>query len=139
MSRYWKDVTELTEAFTELFNRFMANPELSEKAGKLNQVVAFRYRDPDVQFWWDLREGHKEFGTGDPPAEFRVRLSLSGDDGHRSWSNKLNPVMAITRKKIQVEGNATGLLKLQPLLKKSAVIYDRVLDDLGMSEKKLRA
>jgi hypothetical protein len=38
-----------------------------------------------------------------------------------------------------VEGNATGLLKLQPLLKKSAVIYDRVLDDLGMSEKKLRA
>ena len=137
MSEYWKDADELTGAFSELFTRMMADPELSPKAEKLDQVVVFKYSDPDVQFWWDLRGGKKEFGTGEPPGEFKVRMSLSGDDAHRSWSNKLNPVMDITRKKIKVDGNATGLLKLQPLLKKVAVIYNQVLDDMGMSGKKL--
>jgi putative sterol carrier protein len=62
-------------------------------------------------------------------------MSLSADDAHRSWSNKLNPVMAITRKKIRVKGSATGLLKLAPKLKKVAVIYEKTLTDLGMADK----
>ena len=59
----------------------------------------------------------------------------SADDAHRSWSNKLNPVMAITRKKIRVKGSATGLLKLAPKLKKVAVLYNKVLTDLGWADK----
>lgn len=137
MSEFWKDADELTRTFSELFKRMMEDPELSPKAEKLDQIVVYKYFDPDVQFWWDLRGGKKEFGTGEPPDAFKVRMTLSADDAHRSWSNKLNPVMAITRKKIHVDGNATGLLKLQPLLKKVAVIYNQVLDDLGMSDKKL--
>jgi alkyl sulfatase BDS1-like metallo-beta-lactamase superfamily hydrolase len=137
MSEYWKDTDELKSAFDTLFKRMMDDPVLGPKAGGLNQVVVFKYHDPEIQYWWDLRDGKKEFGTGEEPGEFKVRMSLSGDDAHRSWSNKLNPVMAITRKKIKVDGNATGLLKLQPLLKKVAVIYNQVLDDLGMSDKKL--
>jgi len=137
MSEYWKDVDELKTAFDELFKRMMEDPELGPKAEKLDQIVVYKYHNPDIQYWWDLTGGKKEFGTGEPPGEFKVRMSLSADDAHRSWSNKLNPVMAITRKKIKVDGNATGLLKLQPLLKKVAVIYGGVLDDLGMSDKKL--
>jgi putative sterol carrier protein len=62
-------------------------------------------------------------------------MSLSADDAHRSWSDKLNPVMAITRRKIRVKGSATGLLKLAPKLKKVAVIYNKVLTDLGWTDK----
>ena len=137
MSEYWKDVDELKTAFDELFKRMMEDPELAPKAEKLDQIVVYKYHDPEIQYWWDLTGGKREVGTGEPPGEFKVRMSLSADDAHRSWSNKLNPVMAITRKKIKVDGNATGLLKLQPLLKKVAVIYGSVLDDLGMSDKKL--
>jgi hypothetical protein len=43
--------------------------------------------------------------------------------------------MAITRKKIRVKGSATGLLKLAPKLKKVAVLYEKVLKDLGMADK----
>jgi hypothetical protein len=62
-------------------------------------------------------------------------MSLSADDAHRSWSDKLNPVVAITRKKIRVKGSATGLLKLAPKLKKVAVAYNEVLRDLGWEDK----
>ena len=137
MGQYWKDADELSRTFSELFRRMFADPELSAKVAKLDQIVVFRYFDPDVQFWFDLRGGRNEFGTGEPPGEFKVRMTLSADDGHRSWSNRLNPVMAIARKRIKVEGNATGLLKLQPLLRKAAVYYHGVLDDTGQPEKKL--
>ncbi|MDQ5986268.1 MAG: hypothetical protein CSYNP_01987 [Syntrophus sp. SKADARSKE-3] len=61
-------------------------------------------------------------------------MSLSADDAHRSWSNKLNPVMAITRKKIRVKGSATGLLKLAPKLKKIAEIYEEILRKEGRED-----
>ena len=76
-----------------------------------------------------------EIGTGIPSGTPDLTMSLSADDAHRSWSNKLNPVMAITRKKIRVKGSATGLLKLAPKLKKVAVIYKKVLTDLGWADK----
>jgi hypothetical protein len=62
-------------------------------------------------------------------------MSLSADDAHRSWSNKLNPVMAITRKKIRVKGSATGLLKLAPKLKRVASIYGNTLREMGWEGK----
>ncbi|MDQ1240092.1 MAG: hypothetical protein QG577_2278, partial [Thermodesulfobacteriota bacterium] len=64
-----------------------------------------------------------------------LTMSLSADNAHRSWSNKLNPVMAITRKKIRVKGSATGLLKLAPKLKKVAALYVGTLKDLGWESK----
>jgi len=67
-----------------------------------------------------------------------LTMSLSADDAHLSWSNKLNPVMAITRKKIRVKGSATGLLKLAPKLKKVAAIYEKTLRELGMEDKILK-
>jgi putative sterol carrier protein len=75
---------------------------------------------------------------GKPGEEPDLTMSLSADDAHRSWSNKLNPVMAITRKKIRVKGSATGLLKLAPKLKKVAKIYAEVLKDLGWEDKILK-
>ena len=83
----------------------------------------------------DSRGGELKYGAGKPAGEPDLTMSLSADDAHRSWSDKLNPVMAITRKKIRVKGSATGLLKLAPKLKKVAAIYMTVLKDLGWEDK----
>ena len=90
---------------------------------------------PGCAIWVDTRNGKYEFGAGDPPGTPDLIMSLSADDAHLSWLNKLNPVMAITRKKIRVKGSATGLLKLAPKLKKVAVIYEQVLKGLGWEDK----
>jgi len=39
--------------------------------------------------------------TGIPEGSPDLTMSLSADNAHRSWSNKLNPVMAITLKKYE--------------------------------------
>jgi putative sterol carrier protein len=134
---YWKNEDEPIKAFLELFQRAIQDEELSAGMKKVNQLIWFDYTEdgPNCSFHVDCRAGKMTLGQGKPEDTPDLVMSLSADDAHRSWSNKLNPVMAITRKKIRVKGSATGLLKLAPKLKKIAAIYDGVLRDLGWEDK----
>jgi putative sterol carrier protein len=136
---YWDDTQQPITAFLKMMEKVSADPELSKGMAKVNQLIWFDYTEegPDCSFWVDSRTDPLSFGPGKPEEEPDLVMSLSADDAHRSWSNKLNPVMAITRKKIRVQGSATGLLKLAPKLKKVAVLYNQGLDELGWSDKKL--
>jgi putative sterol carrier protein len=135
--QYWKDPQEAVTAITKLFENVSKDAELGESMKKVNQLILFDYSEsgPGCAVWVDTRGGKYEFGAGDPPGTPDLTMSLSADDAHLSWSNKLNPVMAITRRKIRVKGSATGLLKLAPKLKKVAVIYEQALKELGWEDK----
>jgi putative sterol carrier protein len=134
---FWKDETEPIKAFIELFNRAKHDTELYEGLKKVNQLIWFDYTEdgPNCSFYVDCRGGEVKVSQGKPDDQPNLTMSLSADDAHRSWSNKLNPVMAITRRKIRVKGSATGLLKLAPKLKKVATIYNQTLKDLGWESK----
>jgi len=134
---YWKDANEPIKAFIELFNRALQDEELKQGLKKVNQLVWFDYTEdgPNCSFHVDSRGGQLLVAQGKPAEAPDLTMSLSADDAHRSWSNKLNPVMAITRKKIRIKGSATGLLKLAPKLKKISVIYQDVLKDMGWEDK----
>ena len=134
---YWKNPEEAVTAISKLFEKVADDPDLGVSMKKVNQLILFDYTEsgPGCAVWVNTRDGKYEFGSGDPPGEPDLIMSLSADDAHLSWSNKLNPVMAITRRKIRVKGSATGLLKLAPKLKKVAVIYEQVLKDLGWADK----
>ena len=137
---YWKNEDEPIKAFLELFQRALQDEELGAGIKKVNQLIWFDYTEdgPNCSFHVDSRTGKMTLGPGKPEDTPDLVMSLSADDAHRSWSNKLNPVMAITRRKIRVKGSATGLLKLAPKLKKIAVIYEGVLKDLGWEDKILK-
>jgi putative sterol carrier protein len=134
---FWKNTKEPIDAFLKMFEKCMKDPELSEGLKKVNQVILFDYTQdgPDCSFWIDTRGGKLTAGPGKPADKPDLIMSLSADDAHRSWSNKLNPVMAITRGKIKVKGSATGLLKLAPKLKKVAELYNQVLQETGQADK----
>jgi putative sterol carrier protein len=134
---YWKDPQEAVTAILKLHEAVSKDPELGESMKKVNQLIWYDYTEdgPGCAVWVDCRGGQFSFGAGDPPDKPDLIMSLSADDAHRSWSDKLNPVMAITRKKIRIKGSATGLLKLAPKLKKVAAIYVQVLKDMGWEEK----
>lgn len=135
---YWKDENEPIKAFLEMTKKCLEDKELQDGLKKVNQLIWFDYTQngPNCSFWWDSRGGEEtKYGAGKPDDEPDLIMSLTADDAHRSWSNKLNPVMAITRKKIIIKGSATGLLKLAPKLKKVAKIYNESLKSLGMEDK----
>ncbi len=124
---YWKDETEPIKAFLKLFENASEDAELNSGLKKVNQLIWFDYTEdgPNCSFHVDCRGGEIKIAAGKPEGKPDLVMSLSADDAHRSWSNKLNPVMAITRKKIRVKGSATGLLKLAPKLKKLLLFMKR--------------
>ena len=136
---FWKDENQPIEAFLKMFDKCMADPDLSKSLNKVNQLILFDYTQDgeNCAFWVDARGDKVTSGQGRPEEEPDLTMRLSADDAHRSWSNKLNPVTAITRKKIKVKGSATGLLRLAPKLKKVAAYYNEVLDDMGLEEIKV--
>ncbi|MBN2225140.1 MAG: SCP2 sterol-binding domain-containing protein [Deltaproteobacteria bacterium] len=137
---FWQDTKQPIDAFLKMFEKCMVDPELSAGLKKVNQVILFDYTQdgPDCSFWIDTRGGKLTAGAGKPSDKPDLIMSLSADDAHRSWSNKLNPVMAITRGKIKVKGSATGLLKLAPKLKRVAELYNEVLQESGQADKILK-
>ncbi|MCX5851558.1 MAG: SCP2 sterol-binding domain-containing protein [Deltaproteobacteria bacterium] len=135
--KYWKDHDEPIKAFVRLMEESFKDAELSASLQSVNQLIWFDYTQdaPDCSFWVNVRPGKLEVGKGKPDGTPDLIMSTSADNAHLSWSNKLSPIMAITRKIIIVKGSATGLLKLAPKLSKVAKIYEQVLKELGWEDK----
>jgi len=137
---FWKDADEAMNTILKYQQEVIKDPEIGPALQKLNQLIVYDYSEnkPGCKVWMNSRDGKLEVGSGDPPAglgEPNLVLSCSVDDAHRAWSNKLNVVVAITRKKVRIKGSAVGLLKLVPKQKRTAEIYNKVLTDLGMTDK----
>ena len=135
--KYWQDEKEPIKAFVTLWETMSKEPEFIEGMKKVNQLIWFDYTQdgPDCSFHVDGRDGKFIVSAGQPTDAPNLTMSLSADNAHLSWANKLNPVMAMTRGQIKVRGSATGLLKLAPKLKKVALVYEQVLKDLGWADK----
>jgi len=135
--KYWKEPSEPVKAFVRLFEEVFKDPEMVTGLAAVNQLIWLDYTQDgkDCGFWFDCRDGKLQVGPGKPKGDPDLTLSLSADNAHLTWANKLNPVQAISQKKILVKGSATGLLKLAPKLPKVAKIYVQVLKDLGMEDK----
>jgi putative sterol carrier protein len=135
--KYWKDETEPVKAFVTLWETLSKEDEFIEGMKKVNQLIWFDYTEdgPNCSFHVDGRDGKFIVKAGKPDEAPDLTMSLTADNAHLSWANKLNPVMAITRGQIKVKGSATGLLKLAPKLKKVAVYYEQILRDFGWADK----
>lgn len=138
-SKYFKDPATALDAILTTFERTKDVPDISEPIAKLDQLTAYDYTqdDPSLYVWVDSRGGQITVGSGEPPDKPAVTMISSIDVAHQSWSNKLNPMMAMATRKIKAKGNATSLLKLAPLLKKIAPVYNQVLDEKGLGDIKL--
>ncbi|MEW6440793.1 MAG: SCP2 sterol-binding domain-containing protein [bacterium] len=131
MSEFWNSGEEVSKAVIGMFDKSLEDPAIRDKMESLKNLLVFTYHDPEVRIWIDSRGDVLRFGTGDPPGPPDVEMALCADDAHRTWSNRFNVMVAITRKKIKLTGNATKVLKLTPLLRKLALAYNETLREIG--------
>jgi putative sterol carrier protein len=134
MSKFWKDAEEVAKAVLGMYDKMKEDKEVTSKVSSLNQLIVYKYSDPEVELWFDTREGAFGYGAGEAPGPFDVRMTLSADDAHKAWSNKLNVAMALARKKIKLEGSITNMMKLVPLQKKFAIAYNKTLEEIGKQD-----
>jgi hypothetical protein len=134
---YWKDQSEPIEAFVRLNEACFKDEEIRTGLESINQLIWYDYTQDgqDCSFWVEARPGDLKVGKGKPDGKPDLIIITSADNAHLSWLNKLNPLQAITQKKIVMKGSASGLLKLAPKLPKVARIYEQVLRDMGWEDK----
>lgn len=134
MSEFWKDADDIQNAVVKMFEMAKDDPEVAEKTKTMDALIVYKYHDPDAQAWLDTRGGEYKAGSGDTPGDFDIRINCSADDGHRAWSSKLNTAMAMTRKKLKIEGNMPTLMKMSPILKNFTAAYLKVLPEIGKED-----
>jgi len=131
MSEFWKNADEVSTAIIGMLDRTFQDASIKVKAEGLKNLLVFNYSDPEVTLWLDSRSDTLKYGAGAPPGTPDVQMNLSADDAHRTWSNKLNVMVSIAKRKIILVGNATRVLKLVPLLRIMAVNYNEQLKAMG--------
>lgn len=138
-SKYFSDVNLAIEVFVETFRRAAERPDIAGMVADLNQLVYFDYTqdDPAASFHMDTRGGQLQVAAGAAADRPDVTIITSLDNAHKSWSNKLNPVVAMATGQIKAKGSATALLKLAPVLKHLGPIYEQVLTEKGLDAIKL--
>lgn len=139
-SKYFDDPAVALDVFLETFTRASQDEAVLKSIETMDELVYFdlTQSDPSLAFHLDTRDGKRIAAIGNPSdARPDVTLSLSVDTAHKTWSDELNPVMAVATGKMRAKGNQITLLKLAPLLKLITPIYNQVLDDHGLSSIKL--
>jgi len=118
----------------ETFKRASEVPEIRDAMLDLNQLVMFDYTqdDPVAAFFVDGRGGEVKVGSGKPEEKPDVTIITGLDTAHKAWSNQLNPMMAMALGQIKAKGSASSLLKLAPVLKLLAPIYNQTRADQGL-------
>ena len=131
MSEFWNNADEIYQAITGMLEKAKQDPVIVKRTEGMNFLVLYEYTNPDIKFWVDSRGEETTYGMGEPAEEPTTVISMDSDDAHRAWSNKLNVMLAITRKKLRIRGEATKLLKMTPLLKRWAICYNAQLREMG--------
>ena len=134
MSEFWNNADEIFEAVTGMLEKAAEDPVIVKKTEGLKYLVLYEYKDPDIKIWIDSRGEETLVGRGDPPEEPNIHMSMDADNAHRAWSNKLNVMLAIARKRLKIKGDATKLLKMTPLLRRWAVCYNAQLKEMGKED-----
>jgi hypothetical protein len=125
--------TEVAKYIGGIFETAFDDPEIGPKLVSTGLVVAFDFTDPEAVVVIDManktvRDGH----AGGPPP--MATMAMTADTGNAYWQGKVNLPLAMAKKKVRVEGNVAGLLKLAPLGKKLYPGYIQRLKDDGRDD-----
>ena len=120
---------EVTKYIGGIFETAFEDAEIGPKLADTGLVVAFDFTDPEAVVVIDManktiREG---LAGGQEPT---ATMFMTAETGNAYWQGKVNLPLAMAKRKIKVEGNMGGLLKLAPMGKKLYPVYvDRLNAD----------
>ena len=137
---FWKDTKEAVSTMVKLQEVLANDPEVGKGMKNLNILYIYDCSEDgsDAKFWVDARNGQAKFGAGEPTEEVDLRVTVSLDNAHKAFQNKLNPILAVSTGKLKVKGKATGFLKMAGNAKRVAELYRNLLTELGMADKILK-
>jgi TPP-dependent pyruvate/acetoin dehydrogenase alpha subunit len=130
----FQSTEELYRTMGALFERIVAERELSDRLLEGAMVVRFRWRDPEGEATIDLRESPLQFTLGPSDLEPDVEMTQTADVAHQFWLGRLNVPQAIASRKVVSRGSVPKALKLLPAVQPAFALYRDVLRTTGRGD-----
>ncbi|MGE0219850.1 SCP2 sterol-binding domain-containing protein [Mycolicibacterium sp.] len=120
---------EVSKYIGGIFEAAFEDEEIGPKLVDTGLVIAFDFTDPEAVVVIDMAGKAVREGLEGGPAP-TATMSMTADTGNGYWQGKVNLPLAMAKRKIKVDGDMAGLLKLAPLGKKLYPVYiDRLKND----------
>jgi SCP-2 sterol transfer family len=132
---YFSSAEDFRETLGAFLVTTMATPSVGKAFASTNALVQIVFTDPDVVIWIDCRQPVPAVVTG--PGEVSEAgvpdfvLHMSADNGHRFWLGRLSLPVALTSRKVKVQGPTNVLMKLLPAFKPLYRSYEEFLTERG--------
>ena len=124
---------EVSKYIGGIFESAFDDPEIGPKLVDTGLVVAFDFSDPDAVVVVDMPNKIVTSGQAGGPSPVAT-MTMTANIGNAYWQGKVNLPMAMAKRKVTVDGNVAGLLKLAPLGKKLYGGYIQRLKDDGRED-----
>ena len=110
-------------------------PDMKPKFRNADTSFLVRYTEPEARMLVDCTVDPPTV-VCDPPADSpaEISLAMSADDGHLFWMGKLNMTIALAKKKVQVTGPMSKMMKLLPAMRPAFPRYRAFLEANGHSD-----
>lgn len=92
-------------------------------------ATSFRvtYHEPDAVMVVDCTQDPPVVTCGDSTTPAEIDLKMSADDGHAFWMGSLNMTVALAKRKVQVGGPMSKMMKLLPAMRPAFPKYKAFL------------
>jgi putative sterol carrier protein len=109
------------------------DPTMRPKFVSAQTSFRVTYTNPDAVMVVDCTQDPPVVTLGDTDAPAEIDLKMSAEDGHAFWMGKLNMTVALAKKRVQVAGPMSKMMKLLPAMRPAFPKYREFLADRGMS------
>jgi putative sterol carrier protein len=131
-----EEVYKILGAFLDQITK---EPDMKPKFLNADTSFVVNYTEPDARMIVDCTVDPPHVVCDPPegtPAE--ITLAMSADDGHLFWMGKLNMTIALAKKKVQVAGPMSKMMKLLPAMRPAFPRYRAFLEANGYADKVAR-
>lgn len=108
---------EVYATIGEFLTQITQDSEMRDKFAAANTSFRVTYHDPDAVMVVDCTQNPPVVSCGDTTTPAEIDLKMSADDGHSFWMGTLNMTVALAKKKVQVAGPMSKMMKLLPAMR----------------------
>jgi hypothetical protein len=116
---------QLYDVFVGFMEDMAADPVLGPKFVKSKTIFRINYADPEASILIDCTHDPIHVTQGPSDVKPDVELTMSADNGHLFWIGKLKITTAITKRKVKVNGQVTGLRAVPDVPRREGLFKSR--------------
>jgi putative sterol carrier protein len=124
----FQSAAEVYATIGKFLQEIVTADDMRPKFVAANTSFRVTYTEPVAVMVVDCTVDPPQVTCGELGQDVEIDLKMSADDGHMFWMGKLNMTVALAKKKVQVAGPMSKMMKLLPAMRPAFPRYREFLE-----------